>query len=389
MTTRILTSNDNVLETVRRLIAEDKVDDAVNQIIAIEGVERQLNVVFALIHALTRALDTALERARKRARDRELARDLSLVRALTRALDRDLAHARARAFYLARSLARDPVRTRAIYNALELDLVLVRALSLDLDLGLIREGVLEHDPEAVTLIREEHNTVKAIIRVLEYTPTDDPERFLLIGLPFSSANLEQYAAPFLTALTNIQKVVADIRGKEFREPHISAITDGSFEIRAVGLSDAIHTSRKILQNYKRKPESKAQDLIKDRAELRTAYDGLDAERWMREDEIERNPTLQVDAKEKKLAELAKSLKSREQDLEEINTLLRERERKYHKAQMYSYRILANSFIDVIAPMFNAEKRVPYLPRLIREFKVIADSPLQLHLGSTNTPSPPR
>lgn len=384
MTTRILTNNDNVLETIRRLIAEDKVDDAVNQILLIEGTERQLNIVFALIHALTRALDVALERARKRARDRELARDLSLVRALTRALDRDLAHARARAFYLARSLARDPVRTRAIYNALELDLVLVRALSLDLDLGLIREGVLAHDPQTASLIQEEHNTVKTIIRVLEYTPSDAMERVTLLGLPFTPSNLMQYAAPYLEALSNIQRIVNDIRGREFHEPQISAITDSSFDVRVLGMSDAIHAARKVLNSYKRKQESKMQELVQERADLRAEWDALNAERWMKEDEIERNPTLNVDAKAKQLADLGASYQSREQQLTERDAALTERERKYYKAQMYSYRILANSFIDVVAPMLNPQQRIPYIPRLVKEFKLIADSPLQLNLGSANS-----
>ena len=385
MTTRILTNSDNVLELIRRLIAEDDIEGAVHQIIAIDGMERQLNIVFALIHSLTRALDTVLERARKRARDRELARDLSLVRALTRALDRDLAHARARAFYLARSLARDPVRTRAIYNALELDLVLVRALSLDLDLGLVREGVLEHDPQALELISQEHNTVKVIIQVLEHSPADAPEQFALMGLPFTSTNLTQFAAPFIESLAAIQKVVADIRGKEFVEPQISMISAGSFDVRVVGLSDALHTTRKILQNYKRKQESKAQDLITERAALQMEIDALNAERWMKEDEIERNPTLKVDAKEEQLTKLADSLKQREQELQKRTAALAERERNYHKAQMYSYRILANSFVDVVAPMLKAEQRAPYIPRLVKEFKVIADNPLQLHIGSAGTP----
>jgi hypothetical protein len=389
MTTRILTNSDNVLELIRRLIAEDDIEGAVAQIIAIEGMERQLNIVFALIHSLTRALDTVLERARKRARDRELARDLSLVRALTRALDRDLAHARARAFYLARSLARDPVRTRSIYNALELDLVLVRALSLDLDLGLVREGVLEHDPQALELIQQEHNTVKVIIQVLEFAPADAPEQFALVGLPFTPANLTMFAAPFLDALTEIQRVIANMRGKEFDEPQISMMSAGSFDVRVIGLSDAIHTTRKILQSYKRKQESKAQDLVSERTALQSEIDALNAERWMKEDEIERNPTLKVDAKEQHLTKLADLLRQREQDLQKRGAALSERERNYHKAQMYSYRILANSFVDVVAPMLNAEQRAPYIPRLVKEFKVVADSPLQLHIGAAGAPPPPR
>ena len=179
-------------------------------------------------------------------------------------------------------------------------------------------------------------------------------------------------------------MVTDIRGKEFVEPQISMISAGSFDVRVVGLSDALHTTRKILQNYKRKQESKAQELISERTALQTETDALNAERWMKEDEIERNPTLKVDAKEEQLTKLADSLKQREQELQKRTTALMERERNYHKAQMYSYRILANSFVDVIAPMLKAEQRAPYIPRLVKEFKLIADNPLQLHIGSAST-----
>ena len=93
-------------------------------------------------------------------------------------------------------------------------------------------------------------------------------------------------------------------------------------------------------------------------------DALNAERWMKEDEIERNPTLKVDAKEQQLTKLSDLLKTREQELQKRNIALSERERNYHKAQMYSYRILANSFVDVVAPMLNAEQRAPYIPRFV-------------------------
>jgi hypothetical protein len=208
---------DDLYARVTELVGAGHIKQAVQLITALEVRQQQIDLIYRLAHHV--------------ATDHHLDHMLTLVRDLAHALDLDLALVRARNIALALGFARD----LAIVRQYGLNHELVRAYNLSRVIVAVLESLAPVSVFARTM--DESHTVEITLTGMDtltpYTLTD-------------------YAAPYLLALTGLQRVIAQLTKQPLTTPRLISLSEYLRLIVEIdGVEDAVNSVREIVIPYRR------------------------------------------------------------------------------------------------------------------------------------------
>jgi hypothetical protein len=203
---------DDLYKRVTELAGAGQIKQAINIIAALDVRQQQIDIIYQLAHHL--------------AVDHHFDHMLTLVRDLAHALDLDLALVRARNIALALGFARD----LAVARAHGLNHELVRAYNI----SRVIVGVLEYLAP-----------ISVFARTVDESPTVE---ITLTGMDtLTPYTLTDFAAPYLLALADLQRVIAKLTKQPMMPPRLISLSEYLRLIVEIdGVQDAVNSVREVL-----------------------------------------------------------------------------------------------------------------------------------------------
>lgn len=345
--------------------------------------------IIALIKIIAHDLALTLDLTSDHSITHNLARDLASIRMRPQRaneLERVLPRARDRARDLANGLAHS--KFTPLFN---ISMVLFFALDFKFIPSSIQKQVEKdyHILLANTLDEGLHLQQKnpslivdTIIEVLWHIAGNDIRHITLEGANAITPDvLANDIAPYFQALRDLQKILTEIDDKDYEEPQIVAIEQGSIIAEIKGFVEAVIEVIKFLKNYKQ--DSELRDLTLEEQRLSNRLQAAQNQNELARIRMQQsNISIEEQARYTKIVEETKQIILDTQlKLDKVRNSRQDRDREAN----IEYLKLADQMISERAPNLDPDEYIEKVMRVATALRHFSESDLQLRLGHRKPP----